>query len=227
MAIDAYGNYTTGTAYGNSGTTTTSNEDLSVLDKDDFLTLLLVELQYQDPTEPMDSEKILSQTSQLATLESTENTNKALEDLATALSNNMQFSTISVIGKIADTGSNAVVLDDTGDIDFELYFPDDVQSGTVQILDVDGNVVSTIPIDETMESGVSSFTWDGTDESGERAASGYYYITAEYLDPDGNSHDTRVGTYPIESVLFQDGGTYLKLGSGYVALENIAEFSEG
>jgi flagellar basal-body rod modification protein FlgD len=44
-------------------------EDKSILSKDDFMTLLLVELQHQDPTEPMDSEKILSQTSQLATLE--------------------------------------------------------------------------------------------------------------------------------------------------------------
>ena len=51
--------------------------DKRALQKDDFLKLLLVELQHQDPTEPMDSEKILSQTSQLATLESAQNTNDA------------------------------------------------------------------------------------------------------------------------------------------------------
>ena len=56
-----------------------------ILGKDDFLNLLLVELQNQDPTDPMDSDKILSQTSELASLEASTNTNKALEDLTAAL----------------------------------------------------------------------------------------------------------------------------------------------
>ena len=67
------------------GATTTTNPG-SVLDKDSFMKLLLVELEHQDPTDPMDSDKILTQTSQLATLESASNTNKALEELATQLS---------------------------------------------------------------------------------------------------------------------------------------------
>jgi len=47
-------------------TTTTSTAKTGSSDslgKDDFLKLLLVELQHQDPTSPMDSDKILSQTS--------------------------------------------------------------------------------------------------------------------------------------------------------------------
>ena len=62
-----------------------------VLGKDDFLKLLLVELQHQDPTEPMDSGKILTQTSQLASLESAQNTTKALETLAKQLGASQDF----------------------------------------------------------------------------------------------------------------------------------------
>ena len=62
-------------------------KDKSALDKDSFLKLMLVSLQHQDPSEPMDTEKILSQTSQLATLEASKNTNKALEGLASSLGN--------------------------------------------------------------------------------------------------------------------------------------------
>ena len=62
-------------------------KDKTALGKDDFMKLLLVELQHQDPTEPMDSEKILTQTSQLAGLESSENTNKALATLTAGLGN--------------------------------------------------------------------------------------------------------------------------------------------
>ncbi len=95
------------------------------------MTLLLVELQNQDPTEPMDSEKILTQTSQLAGLEASENTNKALEDLAASLSSTQQFSTIAAIGKTADLGSNAIVLEEGSASTFEVYFPSDIQQGTV------------------------------------------------------------------------------------------------
>jgi len=99
MAITSTGlNAATNTEYQEAVTT----QDKSILGKDDFMTLLLVELQHQDPTEPMDSEKILSQTSQLATLEASENTNQALSDLAASLGSSQQYSTIAAIGKTAD-----------------------------------------------------------------------------------------------------------------------------
>ena len=57
------------------------------LDKDAFMKLLLTELQYQDPTSPMDSEKMLTQTSQLATLETQENTNQMMKSFRAVSSN--------------------------------------------------------------------------------------------------------------------------------------------
>jgi flagellar basal-body rod modification protein FlgD len=224
MAINAYGNYAT--TYTDPGAAAATAEDKTALGKDDFMKLLLIELQYQDPTEPMDSEKILTQTSQLANLEASENTNKALENLAASLTSNMQFSTIAAIGKMADTGSNAVVIEENGDASFDLYFQDAVKYGTVQILDVNGNVVDTMPL-ESSESGIQTLTWDGREASGEQAEAGYYYITADYTDPDGGTHTTRVGTYPIESVLFENGEALVKLGSTYVPFDSIKEISEG
>ena len=102
--------------------TTVQAKDKTILGKDDFMKLLLVELQHQDPTEPMDSEKILTQTSQLASLESAENTNKALEDLAASLSNTQQFTTISAIGKTADLGSDSIIFEKGSTSNFEVYF---------------------------------------------------------------------------------------------------------
>lgn len=199
-----------------------STKDKSVLGKDDFMTLLLVELQNQDPTEPMDSEKILTQTSQLATLEASENTNKALEDLAASMDNSQQFSTVSAIGKTADIGSNAIVFDEGSDTTFEIYFPDDIEYGTVEILDTNGNIVKTMDVG-TNPKGVYQFTWDGTDQNGNTLDSGIYYSTASYKNPNGDDLTTRVGAYPIESVKFEGGETYFKVGSSYVALTDVKE----
>ena len=203
--------------------TTTSNQNPNgVLGKDDFLKLLLVELQYQDPTEPMDSEKILSQTSQLATLESAENTNKALENLAASLGNSQQFSTIAAIGKTADLGSDAIAYEKGSSSTFEVYFPNDIRQGSIEISDNTGKVVKTLDVG-TNPSGVYKFTWDGTDVSGNFADSGIFHVNANYSDPNGNTLQTRLGAYPIESVRFDEGKTLVKVGSNYVPLENIKE----
>lgn len=203
-------------------TTSTNVKDKTALGKDDFMTLLLVELQHQDPTEPMDSEKILTQTSQLAALESAENTNKALEELAASLGNTQQFSTIAAIGKTADLGTNAIAYDEGDTASFEVYFPDDVASGTIEILDSEGSIVSTMPIEEN-SSGVYQFDWDGTLSSGSAAQSGIYYVTASYKNPVGDELTTRMGAYPIESVRFEDGETLVKVGSSYVPLSQVKE----
>lgn len=221
MAINAYGAYTTDDAY-TGGTTAATNEDKSVLGKDDFLKLLLLELKYQDPTAPMDSEKILTQTSQLATLEANENTNKALETLAASLNASLQYTGISAIGKIADTGSNGIVREKGEKVDFELYFPDDVTTGKINVLDKNGKVLKTMNVGAT-ESGVSKYTWDGTNSGGEIVDPGIYYIEATYTKADNTTATTRVGRYPIESIKFDSGITYAKLGSNYVDFSTISE----
>jgi len=203
-------------------TVSTSVEDKSALGKDDFMTLLLVELQHQDPTEPMDSDKILTQTSQLAGLEASENTNKALADLAASLGTANQFSTISAIGKTADLGSNAIVYDEGSNSSFEVYFPSDIQEGSVQVLDNSGALVKTLDVG-TNPSGVYQFDWDGTDNSGNPVDAALYYVNASYTDPDGKALETRLGAYPIESVKFDGGNTLVKVGSNYVPLASIKE----
>lgn len=217
MAIDT--NYATSTNLIDAPTGTNPN---SVLGKDDFLKLLLVELQYQDPTAPMDSEKILSQTSQLATLESSGNTNKALEALSASLMSSSQFTTVAAIGKIADVGSNGMVYEQGESTSFEIYFPDAIASGNVEIKDSNGNLVKTIPVAPN-EKGVYSFDWNGITDAGNGADSGVYYIEASYANNSGETLKTRAGTYPIESVRFEDGKSLLKLGSSYVPFDSIVE----
>ncbi|MDD3324047.1 MAG: flagellar hook capping FlgD N-terminal domain-containing protein [Sulfurospirillaceae bacterium] len=204
---------------------TTAINPKSILGKDDFMKLLLVELQYQDPTEPMDSEKILSQTSQLATLESAENTNKALADLATQLTASKDFAAVSVLGKMASLGSNAITLQDGNLAKFEIYFEKEIQNGTLSIVDKDDNTVRTVPLEtQAGKSGVLAFEWDGTDNNGNRLEEGYYSVKADYVDSSNATQKTEFGIYPVESIRYEDGKPLIKLGSSYVPMEYIVEF---
>jgi len=202
--------------------TSSSTNPKGTLGKDDFMKLLLVQLQYQDPTSPMDTEKILTQTSQLAALESSDNTKTALENLSAALGTAQQFSTISAIGKTADLGSDAISLTKGSTSTFEVYFPKSIQDGTISIKDSNGATVKTLSIG-TNPSGVYQFTWDGTDQAGNQANGGIYHVTADYADQSGATQTTRLGAYPIESIKFDKGTAYAKLGSNYVSLDKISE----
>ena len=197
----------------------------SVLNKDSFMKLMLVELQHQDPTSPMDSQKILTQTSQLATLESANNTNKTLSDLAKQLSASRDFAAVSVIGKMASLGSNAVTLKKGGTAKFEVYFKNEIKDGTLTIKDKNGNTVRTVSLaDQAGKSGVLAFQWDGTDNNGTPLASGNYSVTADYVDNQNTTQSTQFGTYPVESVRYDNGSPLIKLGSSYIAMDKVVEF---
>ncbi len=212
------------TATSTAGATITSNPK-GVLDKDSFMKLLLVELQHQDPTDPMDSDKILTQTSQLATLESASNTNKALEELATQLGASRDFAAVSVIGKMASLGSNAISLEKGKTAKFEVYFQEEIKTGTLTITDKDNKVIKTVSLaDQAGKKGVLAFEWDGTNNDNAAVAAGYYSIKADYIDSTNGAQSTQFGIYPVESVRYDDGKPLIKLGSSYVPMTYIKEF---
>lgn len=224
MAIDSVSDVTTSTLTG--ADTSSGVNPNGILGKDDFMQLLLTQLQYQDPTEPMDSDKILQQTSELAALESSENTRNALEELSASLLSSQKFSTVSAIGKIADTGDNGVTLPESGSASFDLYFPSDAQSGSISISDSDGNIVKTIAVKD-LSKGTYNYEWNGVSDGNAAMEAGEYSVTATYVDGSGNTQGTQVGRYPIESIKFEDGEPYAKMGSSYVSFDSIQEVTEG
>ena len=202
--------------------TASAQNPKGVLGKDDFMKLLLTELQYQDPTSPTDTGKILTQTSQLASLESADNTNSTLKNLAASLGSSQQFSTIAAIGKTADLGSDSISHNKGTDSTFEVYFPKAVEHGTVSITDGNGHTVKTLDVG-TNPAGVYQFKWNGTDALGQQAKSAVYHVNAQYTDANGKTQQTRLGAYPIEAVRFDKGNTLVKVGSNYVPLANVKE----
>ena len=203
-----------------SSSSTTSNSNSS-LGKNDFLSLLMTELQYQDPTSPMDTATILQQTSQLATLEASDNTNTALTSLTTSLQASQQLSTISAIGKTADLGDDTVT--STGDgsaVTFPMYLPTNISSGTATITDSSGNVVNTISIGANNQ-GTYNFSWNGADTSGKTVAAGQYHVSATFTDTNGTSGSTKVGVYPVDSVQFNGTTALLGIGANYVPLSSV------
>jgi flagellar basal-body rod modification protein FlgD len=219
MAVDT----TISSAFNSLGTTGENvGEDKSILNKDDFLKLLLVQLQNQDPTNPQDTDKILQQTSELATLEASTNTNKALENLSSSLTSSAQYSTLTSIGKMADTGLTEVTLESGTPIDFPIYFPEDVDSGEIRIFNDQGILIDSLALNPTTK-GTSTFTWDGKNKSGVPYADGDYRIEASYQTPSGENRSAQYGIYPIEAVRFDGSEAEFRIGDTYIPMSSVRE----
>ncbi|MDR3347649.1 MAG: flagellar hook capping protein [Helicobacteraceae bacterium] len=197
------------------------------LNKDDFLKLLMVSLQYQDPTDPMDTDKMLSQTSDMAVIESQANIQKEMENMVAQFKLTSAYQLVGAVGKLADTGLNAVQLKGNGSTYTDsLYYEEDFDNAVISITDSKGNTVKSIRI-ENGAKGLNQFTWDGKDTLGNAVEAGTYAIYAEYTGKtSGASYISNLGVYPIESIVLDQSDPKLYLGGEYYSLSQIVSIKD-
>jgi flagellar basal-body rod modification protein FlgD len=68
-----------------------SHEEKSVMGKDDFLKILVTQLQNQDPLQPLQDREFIGQMTQFSTLEQITNLNKTFSDFKSSQSNLSQY----------------------------------------------------------------------------------------------------------------------------------------
>ncbi len=171
---------------GNAAATTATNTTTS-LGKDDFLKLLVTQMQYQDPTKPMDDTQFISQLAQFSSLEQMQNLN-ASSQLSQAT---------SLIGK------NVAWTDSSGTLQYGYVSGVNVVNNEPQLIvgntTVDPSDVSAIgnPLDNTSAMNQAtgligkSITW--TDSSG-KAQTG----TVTSVDIVNGAPQLMVGTTAVD-----------------------------
>lgn len=228
-----------------SGTTRTDSSSSSgivsnpntTLDKDAFLKLLLIELQHQDPTDPMDSDKMLTQTSQLSALEMQQNTNttmqkmvETMQKLSDSFSTSMSTSALGAIGKMATVSDNKIKLTGADElIALKMYLPEDSDENgvTLEIYDSNNKLVFSEKSDaKSISQGLFTMEWPGRNNDGVYAGDGEYTVKMVYNNKNGKKITANYGTYPIEGVVFKDGVAYAKMAGQEVPFDAIQEITD-
>jgi flagellar basal-body rod modification protein FlgD len=205
----------------------------SILGKDDFLKLLTMQLQYQDPLNPLSGTEFAAQLAQFSSVEQLSNINTNLQQsidanyVMTQSINNALAATF--VGKDVRASTDTFQMsgndDSTVRLGYSLSAPAD--SVTVKIYDESGNLVKTI-VGTGTEQGDNTFTWDGTNDNGQGVGAGKYKFSVEAKDSSGGSVSATSFIYgTVSGVRFKADGTVFVVDGMEVKLSDILEIMEG
>ena len=208
---------------GASGNTQLTALPSKVLSKDDFLNLLITQLQNQDPLNPTDSVEFTSQLAQFSSLEQLGNVNDNLQELKNFQASINNSQAVSLIGKTITANGNFIQL--TGDEPVECNFElaDDAALVAATIYDSAGEFVKSFE-GQDLSAGQNSLLWDGTDQNGSRMPAGNY--TFEIMAADINGNDVDVSTFftgTVEKVTFENNASFLIAGGQKFALGDVVQ----
>lgn len=203
-----------------------STAQSNVMGKDDFLNLLITQLQNQDPLNPTDSTEFTAQLAQFSSLEQLGNVNENLMELKhfQASINNSQA--VGLIGKAITATGNSIQLTDGGAVQCDFSLDHDAAVVVANIYDSTGKFVADFE-SRNLSDGQHAMFWDGTDNQGNKMANGNY--TFEILAADAKARDIGSTTFfsgTVDRVTFENDTSYLISGNQKIALGDVIEVAE-
>jgi flagellar basal-body rod modification protein FlgD len=211
---------TSGTNTGASMTAATKS-----MGKDDFLKLLLAQLQNQDPTAPTDNTQFVAQLAQFSSLEQAEQTNSTLESLLLAQASANQTSAASFIGKSVLFKSTGVTLGSSGATILGTL-NQNASTVTATIQDANGKTVRTITLKD-VTSGALSVPWDGKSDDGTKLPNGAYTVNLAAKDAKGNNLTISTqGRATVTGVDFSSGAAQLIVNGQTINMSDVIEITQ-
>ena len=200
--------------------TIASNTSDVSMGKNDFLLLLVAQLENQDPMNPQDATEFTSQLAEFSSLEQLENANKSLEGLAAMSSEMERMSALGLIGQ--DVIAQTEQFHFSGEpvqLGYRLETPaDDVK---LYVLNQTGSTVATISAQET-DPGEYFMAWDGLGDLGMPLEPGNYSLVIRAVDKDDQLIQTDSLIKGRVEVVDMSGVTpQLETSSGVFAMNKI------
>jgi flagellar basal-body rod modification protein FlgD len=191
---------------GTSGNATnaTSTADL----QSNFLRMLTVQLQNQDPMNPMESAEMTSQLAQLNMVDGIGKMNANLTAMMTQMQASEFMSQSATVGKSALVKGSEFNFDGGNLVVMGSSFSAPVSEAVINIYDEAGNLVLKNQLG-AQTTGIKHFYWDGIDQYGQQRDAGKYRM--EVVGKNGESSVVANSYVSMPVVAVGKDGTNLKL----------------
>jgi flagellar hook assembly protein FlgD len=210
MTVNATSSIYQGSSSLLTGHETKTEEKKDPLGREAFLTMLVAQLQHQDPLNPMEGTDFTSQLAQFSSLEQQFTTNDALEAIRNALEVKDGENLIDYIGKNVEGSTNTLVLQN-GSVSGGSYSLEGDAEVVIAIYDSDGIQVRSL-YGGQKEPGTYQVNWDGKDNSGSDIFDGTYSYEVIAVNDQGGVVSTTTSIEGlVNGVIAKDGKQYLQL----------------
>lgn len=147
-------------------------------DKDMFMTLLLAQIENQDPLKPTEQTDFVAQLAQFSTLEGIQNLSSTAQDIGSMYRSSQALQATALVGREVLVSGQIGYLESGGDISGTIG--EGQASGDVMMLikDASGQIVANRDLGN-VGSAETPFSWDGTDNNGNPLPAGLYSISIE------------------------------------------------
>lgn len=153
----------------------TKKDDLG---QEDFLRLMVSQLQNQNPLKPLENTEFLGQLAQFSVVSGIQNLQSSFGQLAESLQANQALQGSSLLGHSALVPAAQVWLEGDAPAVMAIDLPQSTSAAAIEVRDRSGQIVRTFSLG-SLEEGLRHFEWDGLDSSGNRMAPGLYTVQAQ------------------------------------------------
>ena len=205
---------------------TQSRDPAQIMGKNDFLNLLVTQLQHQDPLNPAESTEFTAQLAQFSSLEQLSNINDNLKNMELFQTSVTNSQAVSYIGKEITARGNTVQLESGQQAECHFELADNAALAVISVYDANGGFVTSFETGP-LNSGRQSAAWDGTNRDGNLAAPGIYHFEVQAVDT--NNQDlsvTPVISAVVTGVSFKDQTASLITGLQTIAINDVIAVSE-
>ncbi len=196
----------------------------SELGRDEFMRLLVAQLENQDPLEPKQDTEFIAQLATYSSLEQLIDLNKRMDRMIVAQDQLLNGQALELVGRevLADTnGSLQLRRNGAESVMFDLF--EQPSSLTVEVYDEGNALVRRVEIND-LAPGRQRFEWDGRDNDGKELPPGEYRYRIYAKDSKGESMSVRsIVAMPVEGLRVAEDGLFLVSGDRVIAFSQIAE----
>nr|WP_319491371.1 FlgD immunoglobulin-like domain containing protein [uncultured Desulfobacter sp.] len=207
-------------AYDAKKTSTSDSDTNNSLGNEEFLTLLVAQLENQNPLDPADTEQFTDQLAQFSQVEQLINVNDKLDEMvAGAQASGSNTDVNSFVGKNVTAKVTSMTIED-GAVTPGFYEVDEPSEVLVYVYDSDGTKVATLSQGE-VTAGAYLVSWDGTDDAGNSLDDGIYSYVVMANSGDGYQEVESYLSGTVDAVSYQDGKGYLVISGVLIDPDNV------